>query len=365
MQYLNEEEMEPNLPSGTISLRTYFVSSADEHNITKSWPPKRAPYGHVIHKQSPKLSQGFLERAPLDDLYLKQGVFSTPAAYDFHYSLRFSDKKAELLSSANPMQKHVSDSESVNMGNLENKEEWLEQVEEAAKIAIPQWEDWDRGQRMLPAMIPCEASCSKTTDMVSDREAYYPGWEKVEEPELATACRMLDASISDSFSETILSDEGKLEGVSFSTRDVAELNTDRFRTARAAGSVTPVGACAGTATNRICVLGRHPSVFWQDIETVDLMDNLFSLTDACRSNSATPKTTCTHLLSAGSSRDTKTVVQNKSFYSNTSLMTEVCIDKDLRVNKSPCHSNGKSNILENENLHLGKFLHNHLLSTLN
>lgn len=249
------------------------------------------------------------------------------------------------------MQKHVSDSESVNMGNLENREEWLEQVEEAAKIDIPLWEDWDRGQRMLQAMIPCETSCSI---MVSDREAYYPDWDKVEEPELATARRMLDASISDLFSESTLSDEAKLDRFSFSTLDVAEQDTDHFRIIGAAGSVSPVGACAGTGTKSICMLEHRSDGFWQDIETVDLMDNLFSLTDDyCRSRSATPKTTGTRLLSA---EDTKTAVLNKSLYSNTSLLED-------DFNLSPCHSNGKRNSLENGDLHRGKFVHNHLVFT--
>lgn len=203
---------------------------------------------------------------------------------------------------------------------------------------------------MLQAMIPCETSCSI---MVSDREAYYPDWDKVEEPELATARRMHDACVSDSFSESILSDEVKLDGFSFSTLDVAELDV-HFRIIGAAGSVSPVGACAGTGTRSICMPEHRSDVFWQDIETGDLMDNVFSLTDAsCRSKSATPKTTGTHLLS---SEDTKRAVLNKSFYSNTSLMED-------DFNMSPCHSNGKRNSLENGDLQLGKFVHNHLMFT--
>ncbi|XP_037834771.1 MHC class II transactivator isoform X2 [Kryptolebias marmoratus] len=362
LQYLNEGQVNPLWTDGSESavsahkLEDFnFVSSTDEP-ITKSWSPKRPLYEHVIHRKSPKPLQEFLGGEPMDELYLNQEVFSTPTANDFHYRLKLSDKKAELLSSTEPVQKPVSDSESVNRGNLGN-EEWLEQIEKAARLAIPLEED--RGRQMLQAMVPFNAACSSTSDiMVLGREAHYPDWDTEEEIELAAACRMLDASTGDSeFSETFSTDGVELAGLCFSTLDVAELNIDRFKLTGAAGSVSPAGACAGAGTdNGTFMLEGHSDVFWQDSKTVDIMDNLFGLTgEYCGSNSSIPKPTFRCLLSSGASQDSKTVGQDESFYSSRcfSLTEEFISDRedDFRIRTTTCPSNGVIEILESMDLH--------------
>lgn len=333
-----------------------FVSPMDNLYVTKYWQPKRPPHEHVTHRKIPQLLQECLEDAPKDKLYRKgsfQGVFFTPKANDFPFSLRLGDRKAELQSRAEPIQKPVSDSESVNRGNFGNKEEWLKHAEEAAAITIPLWKDYQQGQQTLQAMIPLETTFSSMRDdMVSDREAFHLDWDVEEETDLATACRMLGASTDDSeLSETNSSDRAKLEGLYFSTLDLAELNTSRFRVARATGNVSPVEACAGTGTNSsACILEGRPNVFCQDNKTANAMDNLFSLTDAfSRSNSAVPKTTFRHLLSSGAYQDTKT---DEYFYSNTCSLTEGIRGDEFR---STACNNGIRDILDSMDLLRGKF----------
>ncbi|XP_028267005.1 MHC class II transactivator isoform X2 [Parambassis ranga] len=51
--------------------------------------------------------------------------------------------------------KPQSDSESVSRGSL--GEEWVDQVEEVARrIAVPLWQQWERGHRMLLSLLPSE-----------------------------------------------------------------------------------------------------------------------------------------------------------------------------------------------------------------
>lgn len=118
--------------------------------------------------------------------------------YDEHYqcSLELDDEMEELLRSAESMQKPASDNERTYEGNLEGEKEWLEQVEEAARrIAVPLWQHWDRGRRMLLPLVPrmttgCAASEKRHT--ATNSEARCPALDMEEETELATTCRTLD-----------------------------------------------------------------------------------------------------------------------------------------------------------------------------
>lgn len=170
------------------------MRSEDEHNSTRSKPNICPLYGSVSYGHNPKLiqelSHWMSSRGPaMDEHYLNNHRI----VCNHQCNLRLDEGRTELLRDADSMQKLVSDIERVDEGNSEDEKKWLEQVEEAARrIAVPLWQHWDRGQRMLLPLVPCMTGCSASENGATDSEALCPVFNMEEETELAVACRMLD-----------------------------------------------------------------------------------------------------------------------------------------------------------------------------
>ncbi|CAK6963321.1 MHC class II transactivator isoform X2 [Scomber scombrus] len=209
------------------------LRSEDEHNSTWSKPNLHPLYGSVSQGHNPKLIQE-----------LSHWMSSRGPVMDEHYTSHRIVR--------------VSDNERVDESNSEDEKEWLEQVEEAARrIAVPLWQHWDRGERMLLPLLPCvTAVCSASAKRASD--APCPVSDMEDQTELAVACQMLDL-YTDSMEVKItntsltLDTEGatySLKGHCFSMYDnvaATELNTDHFNiceTTDTALNASPVEARA-------------------------------------------------------------------------------------------------------------------------
>lgn len=314
------------------------VSLVEEQKRTWSRP-------QMIH-QSTSI-QEFNKGITKDKRHLSLRVSSTLIS-DSRCRLRWSDETAEVLSAAESMQKPVSDSERVNKGNLENKEEWLEQLEEAARrIAVPLWQHWDRGQGMLSLLVPFMTdSLSTSNSMISDNKAQCYVLDMAEEMELVAACRSLDPcastfermelGITDSnFTEETSGQPEGLFSSAFNTGTTAGLNADHFRNLGAIENASPA------ETNPSSKLEHHLDVWWPADRTTD---ELFS-----RSDSGPSGTIFTHL-SSGALINIESSVQNDSSYSDAKCsMTEGYRD-DVHVSKN----DGRTEICEKTDSHCGK-----------
>lgn len=212
------------------------MRSEDEHNSTWSKPNFHPLYGPVSQGHNPKLIQE-----------LSHWMSSRGPVMDEHYTSH------RIVCG--------SDNERVDESNSEDEKEWLEQIEEAARrIAVPLWQHWDRGERMLLPLLPCMTTgWSANTNRLSD--APCPVSDMEEQTELAVACQMLDL-YTDSYecmevkttnTSLTFDTEGatdSLKGHCFSMYDnvaATELNTDHFdisETTDTALNASPVEACA-------------------------------------------------------------------------------------------------------------------------
>ncbi|MEQ2179800.1 hypothetical protein GOODEAATRI_028849, partial [Goodea atripinnis] len=279
-------------------------------------------------------------RKSLNLHWLNDGIVPTLTSKPgwFDCTLRSSDEKVELLSSANSAS--ASDNERVSMENLENEEEWLEQVEEAARrIAVPLWQHWDRGRGMLQTLLLCVPSTLVNDGMVSEVEAQCAIFDTEEKMELAAACRTPDACVGDfECAEPSLtcdtaagrSERGELH---FSTNNrIAVLNTEDFRIHRAARSASPVEACKATDASYITeMLESQFDIFWPPDKMADVEDDLFCLTantlcKQCGTNSGLSESTFRHLLYSDAPEDRRTVLQDNSHYSLTERKTDYLQD---------------------------------------
>lgn len=134
-----------------------------------------------------------------------------------------------------------SDSERVKKGNLEAEKEWLEEV--ARRIAVPLWQHWDRGRRMLLPLLPCLAAACP-----SGENTPCSARDEDEEAQLAASYRTLD--VTDGIS---LCTELDFMDVDLSLDPGAGLSMDPFRS-------------FGAATNK---LQGHEDVCWTDDGTDD------------------------------------------------------------------------------------------------
>ncbi|KAM7386585.1 hypothetical protein PAMA_009274 [Pampus argenteus] len=160
--------------------------SEDEHNSTNIHPL----YDSVSYGHNPKLIQE-----------LSQGMLSREPAMSIHYlnhritcNLRLDEDTAELPRDAYSMQKLVSENERVDERISESEKLWLEQYEEAARqLAMPLWQHWDRGQKvLLPLIHPVTASFSASENGASECGEPCPVLYMEEETELAVACQTPD-----------------------------------------------------------------------------------------------------------------------------------------------------------------------------
>lgn len=298
-------------------------SLIEELNNTRFNMEKNQSEVHEILQRKEAELQELLEEVVMDVSYLNQDHFSSPSVYDC--TLRHTDENEELLSIASS--KPAGNNESARKGNLENEEEWLEQVEEAARrIAIPLWQNWDRGRGMLQTLLPCvPRGCSISDGMVSEDEAQCKVFDMEEDMEPAAACTWLHTCVGD-FERTQPSpvcdtDAGRSEreDLQFSTvSGVAVSNTCDFRTCREARNASPVEACKATeASYSTEILEGQFDVWWQSDKMAAIGNDLFSSTadtlcQQCETNPGFAESTFKHLLYSDVPEDRRTVQQDNS-----------------------------------------------------
>lgn len=160
----------------------------------------RLEYASPMREYSCMRTRQTIYPSVTDEHNLNPRLFSTEVIHDRHYNLGLNDKMTELLRN----EKAESECKRRNEGNLEK--EWLEKVEEAARrIAVPLWQHWDRGWRMLLPLVPTGSSTSENT--ATGSEAQCPVLIMDEETELTIACRTLDL-YDDNFNCTEITDQG-------------------------------------------------------------------------------------------------------------------------------------------------------------
>ncbi|XP_078807560.1 uncharacterized protein ciita isoform X3 [Oryzias latipes] len=246
-------------------------SSGDLENIKKSMSPLHM--SQDFHSSNPKLMQELMEEKEKHLNSLNHVFYPTLA--NCQHSLRFSDEIQGLLSGDKLVLKPGNDSERDKKGNSENGEEWLEQVEEAARrIAVPLWQNWHKGQNMLLSLIPCETTgCAISDSIVSDRERQHPFLDMEEETELEAACKPLDGIFnctSLGIRDLCLSNTLQLgELYSSAAGRAAGLNIDTRELEEEDGTASPVEACQATETKDIT---ENPWNLSQADRPTDAMD---------------------------------------------------------------------------------------------
>lgn len=235
----------------------------------------------------------------MDEHNLNHRLFSTPIhvhvqVHDCHCRLRLDDNMTGLLRSTESMQKADNDCESMNEGNSEDEKEWLEQVEEAARrIAVPLWQHWDRGLRMLLPLVQSRTTgCATSENTATGSEAQCPVLNMEEETELAIACRSLDL-YADNFNDTeaaiadpsfVLDIEGISDtpkGLDFSTYDslaTAALDADHFSVSGAARNTSQVKACEADTNDITDMLESDLNVCWGADRSRDTAEDLHYMT---------------------------------------------------------------------------------------
>lgn len=240
------------------------ILSVDEHGCTTSWTNMHPLYEHqVTDGNDLKLMQELMEGPAMDEHYLNHRIRSTPIVCDIQCNLRIDDEMPELLRSAESKQKPASDSERTDEGNSDNEREWLEHIEEAARrIAVPLWQHWDRGRKMLLPLVPTpNTGCTTTENTAIDNGAQCLFLKMEEEIELAVACRNLGL-YTDQLMEVDVTDTNftlESEGATDNPEDfyfplngsmvMTGLSMDHFNITGAAGNASPVEACTATDTN--------------------------------------------------------------------------------------------------------------------
>ncbi len=307
-------------------------SAVTDHNQTRLQPLSPMENPNSIR------SRPRIHPPVMDTHYLNQRHFSTSILYNCECSLESHDEMTELLRIAESMQKPVSDSERINKGNLENEREWLEQVEEAARlIAVPLWQHWDRGQRMLLPKVPfTAASCAASVVTATGSAVQCPVLDMEEETELAIACKTLhlyadnfsstDAAITEP--ESLLDIKGATEPPEGPFFSRTGLNTDCI--SGAARNASPVEACSATDT-RNNITGRLEGDLdfcWLTDKKTDTTEDPLCLTGDIQYGCPGFTEDITHLFSSFAPKDIPTNAQDNLFDSNTDhIKTSGILDK--------------------------------------
>lgn len=350
----------------------------DEHNSKESWTNMHPLYEcQVIDGYNQKFDQELRVGPAMDEHYLNHRISSTRIMCDIECSLDDDEEIAELLRSAESMQKPVSDSERTCEGNSEDEREWLDQVEEAARrIAVPLWQHWDRGQKMLLPLVPSTTtSCLTSENIVTVGGAQCPILKMEEETELAIACRTLGLYI-DNFREGNVTDTSFTldteeatdtpEDLCFSTNGsvvMPGLNVDHFSISGAVGNASPVEACTATDTNNNLTdrLEDH----------IRTTEDLLCLTTDVRYGTDAGFIGVADLLSPSTPTDTFTIAQDNSFFAITHHSMTLGITDNLEnVSESvssttPSTTDVITDFLDNKedeervDLHWGKFALKH------
>lgn len=344
--------------------QTESFSLIEEPNNTRFNMEKNLSQVHEILQRNQEEMQELLEEVVMDVSYSNQEHFSSPSVYN--RTLRHTGEKVELLSSVSS--EAAGNNESVRKGNLENEEEWLEQVEEAARrIAVPLWQNWDRGRGMLQTLLPCVPSgCSISDGMLSEDEAQCEVFGMEEDMELAAACRWLHTCVND-FERTQPSlacdtDAGRSERDKLQLSTVGGVsvsNTCDFRTCREARNASPVEAYKATEAGYITeMLEGQFDVWWQSDKMADTDNDLFNLTaDAlcqqCGTNPGFAESTFRQLIYSGVPEDRRIVLQDTSHYSPTEGLTDC--RKDVFMDTATSGVDRFTAFHEKTDLHYGKF----------
>ncbi|XP_031584372.2 MHC class II transactivator isoform X1 [Oreochromis aureus] len=277
-----------------------FVPSVDDHYSTRLEPETCSLYEDQVISRD-KLIQELREGTAMDEHYPTQSLYSVPTVFDGRLAL--NDDITELLTSAPSMQKPVSDSERVNQGNLEIEREWLEQIEEAARrIAVPLWQHWDKGRRMLQPLVYYNTTgCSTSDNTVTYSEAQCAILDLEEEMELAAACRTLDACTGNFNTSFTLDDEEAADTPEefyyplYDEVPTPGICMDPFKTFGLEGNASPVEACEATDSNNNVTdnMGGLLDAWWPGETT----DDLCCLTEdtQCGAGSALAQFTFQHL----------------------------------------------------------------------
>lgn len=247
---------------------------------------------------------------PLD--WIEEHYLSRP---NYEHSVGLDDEMTKLLRHAEPVQTPASDNERMKRGNLEDEKEWLEQVEEEARrIAVPVWQHWDRGRRMLLPLVPSLTASENTTGS----EAQCSALNMEEETELAAACRTLDL-YTDKFNCT----EPNFTLGTVATDTLKGLGFSAYNSAATTGwdhlDASPVEACAArdtscSITDRL--LGELDGCWVADGTTGATEDQLCLTADAQCGFPGLAED-IGYLLSSCDPTDTHTNAQDNSLYSNT------------------------------------------------
>nr|XP_033945082.1 MHC class II transactivator isoform X2 [Pseudochaenichthys georgianus] len=307
-----------------------FEPSVAEHDCSGPRPTIDPLYEH--QGNNPKIIQELGGGPVMDKHYLNHRLSSTSIISDYQCGFRSDNRMKDLLRGAEKMQKPLGENDIIDEGNLENEKEWLEQVEEAARrIAVPLWQHWDRGRRILLPLVPGKtAGCATGENTTKNREAQCHVFNMEEETELAIACRTLDL-YCDSFNCTeadlrfTLDNEGATgtaESPCFSTYDsVATTDLNQLFTYETGRKVSPdVDVCRAA-----------------DRSTKDL---LWSMGDGQWGMDTGFTEDITHVFSPCTLTDTHTDAQDHSFYSNTDQSMTLDIFNDAEnVLKTACNTN--------------------------
>ncbi|PWA33286.1 hypothetical protein CCH79_00013627 [Gambusia affinis] len=346
---LNQKPMSQVRTGGSKSLasdhnveQTEPISLIKEPNNTRLNLGKNKWLQHENLQRNQEEMQELLEEVLMDLSCLNQDPLSLLSVYDC--TLRSSDEKAELLSGAST--EHSCDNESINKGNEESEEVWLQQVEESARrIAVPLWQNWDRGRGMLQTLLPCVPNgCSISDRMMPEGEAQSAILDMKEEMELAAACSSLDACVGDfeceelSFACDTDAGRSEREALHFSTLDgVAVFNTDDSRVLAATRDASPVEACKATEARYITqMLEGQFDVLCPVGKMADKVDDLFCFTaDApyqqCGTRSGLSENTFRDLLHSDVPEDSRTVLQDTSLYSLTEGLKDYLEDAEMYI----------------------------------
>lgn len=341
-----------------------FVSSMDDYYSSRSGPQCYSLYeDQALHRN--KLTQESRDGIAMDEHYQKQGLFSVETLFDC--SLTLNNEITELLMSADSMQKLVSDSERVNQGNLEDEREWLEQIEVAARrIAVPLWQHWDKGRKMLLPLVPCSTSgCSTSENTATHSEAQCSILDMEQETELAAACRTLDACAGN-FNASFTLDAEKAadtpEEFYFPTyydMPTTGIDTDHFETFGEGRNASPVedGAATSSDNNTSGGMDGFPDAWWPGDRTTETTDDLVCLTADVESSAGSelPQFTFPYLNSLFPSKDAPVTAQDSSFFSSTDSNMSAVLTEDVYRGAEVCRTDRATDTQEDIESLCGKF----------
>ncbi|XP_073349959.1 uncharacterized protein ciita [Pagrus major] len=278
---------------------------------------------------------------PLD--WIEEHYLSTT---NYQHSVGLVDEMTKLLRNAESVQTPASDNERMKKGNLEGEKEWLEQVEEEARrIAVPVWQHWDRGRRMLLPLVPSLAASEITA---TGSEARCSVLNMEEETELAMACRTLD----------LYADKFNCTGPNF-TLDTGATDAPRGLCFSAYNSMvttvldhldaSPVEACAATDTSSDSTDRFEGELddCWVTDGTTGTTEDLLCLTADVQCGFPGLTEDIGHLFSSCD----PTNAQDNSFYSNMDhSMTLSVLDNVFRAadGTDTCSSNGITDFHEDK-----------------